>query len=80
MKMIGQHGEFGWLEKKGVQGSVSIREIEVEENERLAIVVRDKNTGKEEEIMGFFLPGVLHLEWEGGRTLSPKEPFLGLKV
>lgn len=73
MLIVGQHGEFGQL-RNGEP--VPRRQIQIEDDERLSIRVRDKNTGEEREVMGFFMPGVLTLEWEQGQQFSDL-PFIG---
>jgi len=62
MKVKGQHGEFGWV-RSPIPQPVSMRQVEIEENERISIRVMNKLTGKEEEILGYFMPGVLTLSW-----------------
>ncbi|HUV53033.1 MAG TPA: hypothetical protein VMW64_08170 [Dehalococcoidia bacterium] len=70
MKIKGQQGEFGWLR----QGEpVPKRQIEIGEGERLEVqLVRVLGNGKTngEMIMDFFMPGMLTLEWEQGKTLG----------
>jgi hypothetical protein len=41
-------------------------QYEIEENERIGIVLTNTQTGEESEIKGFFLPGVLTITWERG--------------
>lgn len=66
VEILGQHGEFGWTGTGDAIHPVPKRKIEIEENERLRIILKDTKTGKERELMGFFLPGVLTVEWEMG--------------
>lgn len=70
MKIKGQHGEFGWL---GTGEPVPKRQIEIGEGERLEVqLVRLLADGKtsREMIIDFFMPGVLTLDWEQGKTLE----------
>ena len=61
MKIKGQHGEFGSENGTGE----AKREIEIEEGERIGVRVRDKKAEpvKDEEVISFFMPGVLTLIW-----------------
>lgn len=78
MKIIGQHGEFGWIGSKECPQPVPQRQIEIEEHERISVCVKDKLTGEEKEILGYFMPGVLTLQWEQGAKLAPEFPFIGV--
>ena len=63
MRILGQHGEL-WEEETKLSAK---RKIEIEEGERLEIwVVQD---GKKADIIDFFVPGVLAVEWERGARL-----------
>ena len=70
MKIKGQHGEFGWAGPPEFPQPVSKRQIEIDENERLSVKVKNKETGEEEEVMGFFMPGVLTLDWDNGARID----------
>lgn len=77
MKIIGQHGEFGWIGPPECPQPVPQRQIEIDENERISVRVKNKVTGEEKEVIGYFMPGVLTLQWERGTKLTWDEPFIG---
>lgn len=62
MKIKGQHGESN----SGDGAGETKREIEIEEGERIGIVVkyREGNPIKEDEVISFFMPGKLTLIWK----------------
>lgn len=64
MKMKGQHGEFEYL-----QPAVK-RQIEISEGERISIRAKSKQASEEGEVLSYFIPGVLTLEWRSGTTLD----------
>jgi len=66
MKIKGQHGEFGWLSRGE---PLPIRQIELEEGERLEIYLKRKDGGRE-PVIDFFSPGLLTLRWESGGRLE----------
>jgi hypothetical protein len=76
VKILGQNEEFSL---DGSPYSTSKRQIEIDESERISIRVKNKVTGIEEDVMSFFMSGVLTLEWEKGAKLpaanetSPEE-------
>jgi hypothetical protein len=59
------------FDNSGNKRRVTRRRIEIEQGERISIRVMDRKTEppKEEEIIVYFMPGVLTLEWEQGKTL-----------
>ena len=62
MKIKGRHGEFNSEDGAGE----TKREIEIEEGERIGIVVkyREENPIEEDEVISFFMPGTLTLIWK----------------
>lgn len=64
MKVKGQHGEFDYLHPAIKQ------QIEVAEGERISIRVKSNQVSGEYEILDYFIPGVLTLEWRPGTTLD----------
>lgn len=52
--------------ENGTKKGVAKREIEIEEGERLSVRVLDRRREppEEKEIIAFFMPGVLTLQWE----------------
>lgn len=70
MKIVGQHGQLDGPACYPPVPKVVKRHVEVEAGERLSVVIREKATGHESELFGYFMPGVLKLEWEGGAKLE----------
>lgn len=64
MKIRGQDGEFEYL-RPAVK-----RQIEIGEGEQVSVKVKDAQTGEEGEVLNYFIPGVLTLEWRSGTTLD----------
>ncbi|MBA7631311.1 hypothetical protein ES703_38841 [subsurface metagenome] len=70
MKIKGQHGEFGWAETPHSHHPVPKRKVEIEEGERIKIMAGQQ--GKEQEVMDFFIPGVLTVDWEADAKIEEK--------
>lgn len=64
MKMKGQYGEFDYL-----QPAVK-RQIEISEGERISVRIESKQVIEEGEVLSYFIPGVLTLEWRSDTTLD----------
>jgi len=72
MKILGQHREFDGPATYSHPPTLGVvtRKVEIEVGERVSVKIRNKTTGEEEEIFGYFMPGVLTLEWTGGAKLN----------
>lgn len=56
------------------------RQFELEKGERLSLRLLNKQTGEEEEVMSFFMTGVLTLTWCQGAKLSDKKEARHLSI
>jgi len=70
MKILGQHGQLDGPACHPPAAKPVERHVEIADGDRLSVVIREKLTDHESELFGYFRPGVLKLEWEGGAKLE----------